>query len=753
MRLTPFVLFVCASTLMAQSYFIKGPENPRPYEATAIQELTDYLAKRIDGKLAIGGKSPVTFMVGDTELAKSEKCLSTELEDERWVVKSVSDKVLVNGGGTRGALYAVYHFLEDVCDIHWWSDYEEYVPAASSMTIDSLNLTGKPMFIYRDIYRTHKPANSMVTAVRVRLNRDGDTRIPLSYGGSFTYGNPAHCHTFDRYLPFSTYGKEHPEWYSLRDGKRVGGQIYGQLCLTNQELKQVLLQKVLATIENDKANAAKNGLSAPQIYEVSMNDNGKRCECDNCKAEEEKYNPSGVMLNFVNSIAAEVAKRHPDIFISTLAYFYNELPPKGGVKAADNVIVKLCDIRTNQAASILEPENKVFLDFLTQWKSDAKHLFIWDYAIVFRPYTTGLPFASELHYGDLYRTYYENNVSGIFWEHERPHLDDFHELKYFVETKLFEDPYQDVQKLITTFMTRYYGDAAGLLMQYRRRLDELRRKHNGYVSWMPAVKAFSYVTNSDIVELQQLFDNAEAAVANDAVRFARVRHARAGLDRLNCHRSVFIVSHGMGQRIETIDAKAAYSRLQKTWKSWISGWNCRDKEGILADMDGELAHFSAAYISLKPTPKELEGRKFYDIYAPHLQSLGYEVTMVDDAESIIGKAMRSEADASKHYSLPFAMGVYDTETKKLLASKDFAKPLGKGYNWYKFDGSVTLPKQGYIFMTRSWTTQLSVTLSEFSGKEFEIWASVKFTGPKFFNDSQGKSYIYIDRVILVLPDK
>ena len=44
-----------------------------------------------------------------------------------------------------------------------------------------------------------------------------------------------------------------------------------------------------------------------------------------------------------------------------------------------------------------------------------------------------------------------------------------------------------------------------------------------------------------------------------------------------------------------------------------------------------------------------------------LQSLSTEtVVLVDDAESPIGKAMRSAADASEHLSLPFVIGVYDT---------------------------------------------------------------------------------------------
>ena len=736
--------------LLAQSYFIQGPENPKPYETTAIKELTDYLAKRIDGKLIIGGKSPITFMVGDTELAKSEKCLSTELEDERWVIKSVGDKVLLNGGGTRGALYATYHFLEDVCDIHWWSDYEEYVPVASPMEIAALNLSGKPMFLYRDIYRSHKPENSFITAVRNRLNRDGEAAIPVAYGGSFTYGNPAHCHTYDRYLPFSKYGKEHPEWYSLVNGKRVGGQFEGQLCLSNPELRQTLLTKVLETIANDKGFAKAHGYSEPRIYEVSMNDNQNRCQCDACKAEEDKYNPSGFTLNLVNWIAAEVAKKHPGLYVSTLAYFYNEPPPKGGVRAADNVIVKLCDTRTNQAASILEPDNKVFLDFLTQWKADAKNLFIWDYAIVFKPYTTGLPFASELHYGDLYRTYYENNVSGVFWEHERPHLDDFHELKYFVETKLFENPYQDVTKLITIFMTRYYGDASELLMQYRRRVDEERRKNRGYVSWMPSVADFAYITDADIVEFQQLFDKAEALVANDSTRLARVRHARAGLDRYNCHRRSVIVTHGMGRKHSEIDTKAAYERLKNTWKSWIDGWAPKHQKDMIAEMDAELELFGLSTIRPASVPKGLENEAFYDIYAPQLQSRNVEnVMLVDDAESAVGKAMRSNADLSDYYSLPFEIGVYDTRYKKTTAKK-FPKPFGKGYNWYSLGTNVVFPNNGYLYMTRSWTTQWETAPIELRGKPFEIRVSAKFTGPKFFPDEQGKSYIYIDRVLFIV---
>ena len=48
---------------------------------------------------------------------------------------------------------------------------------------------------------------------------------------------------------------------------------------------------------------------------------------------------------------------------------------------------------------------------------------------------------------------------------------------------------------------------------------------------------------------------------------------------------------------------------------------------------------------------------------------------------------------------------------------------------------------------------LKSRLCGFAEKDFEIWASVKFTGPKFFADSTDKNYIYIDRIVLVEPQK
>ena len=753
MKIVTFLSMMCAGALFAQSYFIKGPENPKPQERTAVKELKEYLERRIDGRLEIGGKSPVTFHVGDTELAKQQGVLSDKLEEERWVIKQVGETVIINGGGRRGVLYATYHFLEDYCGIHWWSNHEDYVPKASPLTLKSLDATGKPVFLYRDIYSSPRIPQDAVTAIRVRLNRCGSMPIPAEWGGSFNYGPPDHCHTFDHYVPLKEYAETHPEYYSLRKGKRIIGEKNGgQVCLTNPALKQIFLDNLRKFIAKGEAEAKEAGVESPRIYDISMNDTQFRCECENCKAEEAKYNPSGFYLNFINWLAGEIAKDYPKIYISTLAYHYTEPPPKGGVRAADNVIVKLCDTRTNQAASIKEDCNKIFADFLTTWKNHAKNLFIWDYAIVFQG-MTGLPFASEFHYGDLYRTYHENNVTGIFWEHEYYFKADMYELKFFLETKLAENPYLDVNELINTFMDCYYGAAGRQVLTIRKEMDNIRKAKGAIVTWMPSVGSFAFL-GDDLVRLQAMYDKAEEMVKDDALLKARVRRARFGLDRLNYMLDRRLVYHGKRDyKYVERGGVQARKRVEESFEAWYRG------QKVPEDQITDLRNEMEAYTNLtKPVsvPKELEGRNFYDFFAPSLKVWDKtNQVLVNDSEAACGKAIRINvlSSANHYFDLPFTIGYYDDNAEKSLGENRFDKiPDGPGYHWYKLEAKVKIPENGLFYMTRAWTTQLKTGYPELIGKTFEIWASVKFTGKQFHPEQVNEhEYIYIDRVVLIEP--
>ena len=748
------LLLCCALPLLAQEYRIVGPDAPKPHEVTAVQELTDYLAKRVKGRLEIGGKSQVTFHVGDTALAKEKGLLSTQLEDEQWVVKSFGGDVVVNGGGTRGALYAAYHFLEDCCDIHWWSEFEEYVPEAGPLALPALDMKGKPAFIYRNIFRGMYDNGGSRHMIRVRQNGDSNMQIPKEFGGCFNYGPPYHCHTFDNYVPADKYFKTHPEYFSLVNGKRTGGQTAGQLCLTNPELKKIFLENLFKYIEQGNENAKRLGVPAPRIYDVSQNDNPCPCECERCSAFVEKHNQSGLYVNFVNEIAAEVEKKYPHIYISTLAYLYTEPPPKGGIRARKNVIVKLTNTASNRAVSHLDGQNRHFKEFVEQWRDLADNLFIWEYSITFTPKLTGFPYASELYYADLYRHYLENNVIGLFVEHENPDIADMFEMKFFLETKLMEDPYQDVERLRNIFMDKYYGAAAPFMKQYRLLLDEAAKKNNAQLGWLRTIDSFDFIADDYIAKAQRLFDTALMAVGDDELLVSRLMRARNGLDRLTCMRVASLSHHGPKKMAaSTLDARPALIRLEKYWPEWSGRYSVASKlKGLI---DDNLDAFKYAIEPLPP-PEQFKDRSYYDFPAVCFAT-GHDsnsVTKVVDKESIVGRAFRIDVKVSDYYNLPFSIGVYDTtRTDSFSIFEEFnGIPENTGYNWFKINKLVKIPKHSYLYVTRACTVQFLLTgYKELAEREFEVWVSAKHVGPQFHKGQEGPEYIYVDRMLLVEP--
>ena len=71
-------------------------------------------------------------------------------------------------------------------------------------------------------------------------------------------------HTFDKLLPSSIYGKEHPEYYSYFKGKRHPGKA-SQWCLSNPEVFEIVAQRVDSIF---KANPDKHIMSVSQMMVI-----------------------------------------------------------------------------------------------------------------------------------------------------------------------------------------------------------------------------------------------------------------------------------------------------------------------------------------------------------------------------------------------------------------------------------------------------------------------------------------------------
>ena len=158
--------------------------------------------------------------------------------------------IIINGGGTRGVHYGTFDFIENVLGVRFFTPVATYVPDKKVIKAASVDKEFKFHFELRDIYigKSYNPDGGYY-AISRGMSRGGDTPFDKKFGGSFDYGPPYSCHTFDRYLPAKVYMKKYPHFYSLRNGERYGGQHTGQLCLTNPELREFFTKLVLDNIK------------------------------------------------------------------------------------------------------------------------------------------------------------------------------------------------------------------------------------------------------------------------------------------------------------------------------------------------------------------------------------------------------------------------------------------------------------------------------------------------------------------------
>ncbi|MBQ7651965.1 MAG: DUF4838 domain-containing protein, partial [Victivallales bacterium] len=394
---------MCANLAFGIEFVL--PSNPILTEVTAHKELAEFIPK-VTEKLEVGGTEINAIHIGDTPLAIKAALTRASMKDDSYVVRRIGDCIVINGGGTRGVLYGTYHFLEQ-CGIRFFSPVCTSIPKERALVkgFMSVDYDGAFFFPMRDIYTSKlMPADGGRTAIANGLSRDGDRKISREFGGAFDYGPPYSCHTFDHYIPADKYMDSHPEFFSLRDGKRYGGQQNGQLCLTNQDMRELFAELLLKNIRETTAKAKAEGIAVPLIYDVSHNDNSRYCQCPECEAFAKRENQAGLMIDFLNYLADKVKPEFPDVKLQFFAYQYNAEPPKT-LKARDNVIVRICNTGVNQITG--SGNDKVAIAKYKRWKEYASHIYVWDYGITYGD-MTGLPYPSEFYYPDVFRFYAEN---------------------------------------------------------------------------------------------------------------------------------------------------------------------------------------------------------------------------------------------------------------------------------------------------------------------------------------------------------
>ncbi len=764
------LLFLGGVAMSLHALEITAPPAPRPYAiSTAESEIREY-ASKLTGQANPSGR----FILE----------VDGKMADNAWSIRSTDKGVLLKGGTPQGLLYAIHHYFEDCCGVRWWSRWEESVPHLDALPQDGLDLSGKPAFAVRNSTFLYASDGGRF-ASHLRLNGQGpyDKLIQSEWGGARIYGPPHLCHSFSMYIDPKTLGKTHPEWFPLLKGVRTPiamsgrNEVPGQLCLTNKEMRKHFLEGLKKNIAKSFSDADIKGVRRPYVFDVSQNDGPfVLCECDACQAVlKREGNPSGLLLDFVNEMADGIKDEYPDVLISTLAYNQTEELPKE-IKPRDNVLIVLCDTKSNACFPVTDPENIHFKKLVEGWSKIAKNLRIWRYLITFgngnekAPAPTEPPYSSEYNWAEDFKFYIAHNVRHIFAEMESPLECDVREYKIWMFAKLTENPYADPAALRADFANGYYGPAGKFFLQYRDLLRKAMDKKRPFLDMRAKIGGITHLNLDTVIAAHKLFDDGAKAIAGDSVLEERWNSARLSLDRftLVLHRplAVEFMQRNGSLKGYPFDTNVIADRVEKTLRAravhYPLEWPQRNYELPNLLKINELARKEIITEKSLRRPdmfKDVPASDYFEFPCEQFSCWQTLFEIKEDDSALSGKAAilvlddNNKSTTRETYKLPQDCGLYITQERQSVL-RHTVKPedVKPGWNWYCL-GRTRLSSDAYVWITTNWIIQVGVANAFDNANpnaQYDIWVNMRFTGPTYPCGKQGEpDTMSVERVVLI----
>ena len=548
-------------------YVIAKPVNARPTEARAAKELAAYLKKITGADFEIVEENAVptgqkAVYTGQSAYAANAGINFKELAPEEWIIRMQPDgNLILTGGSLVGIIYSVYDYLE-LCGVRWYDEEAERVlhiinlpveglgihswltddrrmPILNSGRIEEemkkklspdgrLNIRRKPSFSGRDIYDT---LDSEVASGRFKERNKAFSLTQSETGFKWAHGGHRPHHTFGDFA--SDWPKDKAELFTRdKDGKpmipHVNGGGPGQICLTNPEARQRVLDKLRKYIQEDREKAAKGGYAYPVVYDISQNDNNNKCTCKDCMAIAEREGSyAATNIDFINWIAKNIAKEYPDVLIRTFAYMYTADPPKT-MRTEPNVVIHMAILgaefgnKYNEYDSmrpIEHPINASTCSLIKEWSNHTDRIRHWQYWKLYPEAPEPLVRIDAVMKDMKFAA--QNHISDFFIEYEVPSWNSFFALTRYLGYKLMDDVSVNAEYIISDFLIGYYGDAAPdmhyLIHYMAKRQNELKERI-GDVN----ISERYYLDNNYFNHVFEHLNHAEKCVSDPAIK-ARIR--------------------------------------------------------------------------------------------------------------------------------------------------------------------------------------------------------------------------------------
>jgi hypothetical protein len=354
----------------------------------------------------------------------------------------------------RGSFNAVSEFLR-MQGVRWYMPGElgEIVPKKTTMTIPKMDKTVHPDFRLRYPYQYghmfgHTTRDEVMWQLRLGIYNGPDPIV----GGSHGQRNV---------LCRDEMKKRHPDFYALFNGKRETASRLA--CLSSEGMVQETADYARAMFDIYDASIVS---VMPEDGYVNL------CQCDLCKGKDTPERGitgqiSDYVWDFVNRVAKEVYKTHPDRKVCCFAYGAYLLPPEKIDKLNPNVVVGICQWRSDfQDPKVREGFVKLREDWLKKIPASSR-LMIADYYLHGRPNLMwdGIPvFFPRLIAQDL-RSLKGISIGDFIEVYRDPgeslsSLSILH-LNLYVTSRFWWNADQDLGAMLDEYYTLFYGPARG----------------------------------------------------------------------------------------------------------------------------------------------------------------------------------------------------------------------------------------------------------------------------------------------------
>lgn len=569
----------------------------------AVSELTNALT-RISGAdfpVQRGGEVPVrdAIVIGDLDhplVLQQARTLGLATGTvEQAAVRTLGGRLYLAGNQPRGALYAVYSFLNRELGVRWlWpGESGEFMPQRRTWTLPDIGYMHTPGYAYRGFHlcgdwRDHQNFRIWMGRNFINIHRHAASVSERRLGFHSMYSS------HNAHLPAAKYFAEHPEYFAEINGTRYPSSI----CMSHPEVLALVAENIRSTLKRQ-----------PQLEILSLfpSDNQDYCRCDACA----KMDVSTAWFTFYNRLTDLLKADFPHLKFATIAYQgYREVP---AVPVRNSLFVEYATYMRCNAHTFGDTNctrNAQVLAAFDAWEKTGVPVGNYGYEYdVFSRNARFTPFFAMIE--DAIREGHRRKQVALITEvglsprtgPETSVHTVMNRLPIYLYAQLMWDPARTADELLADWCRTAYGDAAEPILEYFRAMGAAwtaMPRHPGILGDAMSV-ADIFITPALRKQVHDAFAAAEAALARqtpsdmrDRAReaFARERllykqwqdlaDQKGGAPLVNAPRLAaatnFTDAVCRPVRLETPDETATEVRAAWTEEALLLRWRCGEPQ-------------------------------------------------------------------------------------------------------------------------------------------------------------------------------